>query len=319
MSWRSRKRTPRYDSKKTGGLSDVDPYRYVRTLSETEVKPIIESLSKDSISETIKQSLRKYLIVLLISTLEYFFKNEVRRIVDKNDLDTSELFEGKISLTVTDLDQLLKDKTLTKGSIVASSFNFMNLDEIDGVFSNLLQMKFLHYVRMFNDINQTSQVFDGHPIPLEYRRMREAYELRHEIIHELKDVHLTKTKVKELWDNALNIMEIANSVFASVGDPSQRASLDQDYERGIEREKRKKLYVLYSEKIMLRLLEGEIQLTNRYNLAIADLGLGDPTENIDRTIRTMLKKNLVEFDMNILRLTPKGRTRAKKIKKNNDK
>jgi hypothetical protein len=105
---------------------------------------IIQLLGTDTISETIKQSLRKYLISLLISVLEYFFKNEARLVVDNNDLDTSRIFEGKISFTVTDLDQLLKDKMLAKGSIVASSFNFMNLDEIDGLFSDLLQINFLH-------------------------------------------------------------------------------------------------------------------------------------------------------------------------------
>jgi hypothetical protein len=27
-------------------------------------------------------------------------------------------------------------------------------------------MKFLHYVKMLNDIDQTRQIFDGHPIAL---------------------------------------------------------------------------------------------------------------------------------------------------------
>ena len=162
------RRTPRYDPKKTGGFSDAQPYKTIRRLYETEVEPIIQLLGKDTITETIKQSLRKYLISLLISALEYFFKNEARLIVDNNDLDTSRIFEGKISFTVTDLDQLLKDKMLTKGSIVASNFNFMNLDEIDGLFSDLLQMKFLQYVQMLNDVDQTRQVFDGHPIPIVY-------------------------------------------------------------------------------------------------------------------------------------------------------
>lgn len=168
---------------------------------------------------------------------------------------------------------------------------------------------------MLNNIDQTRQVFDGHPIPLEYRRLREAYELRHQIIHELKDVHLTKTKVIELWDNALNIMEVAETVFESAGDTNLRARLDQNYERGIEREKKKKLFAVYSEKIMLKFLEGEIKLTQKYNLTMADLGLGDATENIDGTVRVMTRKGLIEFDGYTLRLTSKGKARAKRIKK----
>ena len=221
------------------GFTILILYNTIRRLYESEVEPIIRLLGTDSLAGTIKQSLRKYLISLLISSIEYFFKNESRLVVDNNDLDTSRIFEGKISFTVTDLDQLLKDKRLTKGSIVASSFNFMNLDEIDGLFSDLLDMKFLQYVQMLNDVDQTRQVFDGHPIPIQRRRLWETFQLRHEIIHELKDPRLSKTRVLELWDNVLNIMEIANTVFLSAGDANMRASLDKDYERGIERDKRR--------------------------------------------------------------------------------
>lgn len=308
------RKSPKYDPKKVGGLSSNKPYQYVRGLKETEAEPIITLLGKEPISETIKQSLRKYLIVLLISALEFFFKNQARLIVDRNDMDVSNLFEGKISFTVSDLDQLVKDKKLTKGNIVASSFSFINLDEINYIFSTLLGLKFLDYVQKLNDINQTRQVFDGHPIPLEYRRLMEAYELRHQIVHELKDVHLTKTKVLELWDNALNVMEIANTVFLSAGDPRLRAGLDQDYERGIEREKRKKLYESYSEKILNKLLEGDVKLSQGYNLTMADLGLGDMTENIDGTIRAMQKRGFIEILNNTMNLTSKGRTKARKIK-----
>lgn len=72
----------------------------------------------------------------------------------------------------------------------------------------------------------------------------------------MKDARLTKTRVLELWDNVLNIMEISNTVFLSAGDPNLRSSLDQDYERGIERDKRKKLFLAYSEKIMKKLPKG---------------------------------------------------------------
>ena len=118
--------------------------------------------------------------------------------VDNNNLDTSKLFEGTIAFNVNDLDQLIRDEKLTKGRIVASTFNFMNLDETESVFSKLLERKFLHYVKMLNDINQTRQIFDGPPIPLDYQKLREGYDLRHQVVHELEDVKVTKTKVRDL-------------------------------------------------------------------------------------------------------------------------
>ena len=85
------KKTPKYDPQKIDGLSKVNPYWYIKGIKESEVEPIIELLGTSAISETIKQSLRKYLIVLLISALEYFFKNESKFVIDNNDLDTSEM------------------------------------------------------------------------------------------------------------------------------------------------------------------------------------------------------------------------------------
>jgi hypothetical protein len=82
-------------------------------------------------------------------------------VVDNNNLDTSKLFDGPIAFNVNDLDQLIRDEKLTKGRIVAFTFNFMNLDDTDTAFSKLLERPFLHYVKMLNDINQTRQIFDG--------------------------------------------------------------------------------------------------------------------------------------------------------------
>jgi hypothetical protein len=262
--------------------------------------------------------LRKYTVIALISSLEYFFKNEARRTVEENELDTSALFEGKISFTVDELDHLAKENVLTKGNIVASSFSFINLDVINWFFSKLFNLDFLDYVKKLNDIDQTRQVFDGPPIPLEYSRMFKAYEIRNEIIHDFKNVHLTKTKVIEMWDNALNIVEIGQKVIDRAVTKEGRADIDEDYKRGIRRQKtrERELYKFRSEKIMLKLLEGEIQLAKRQDLTMIDLGIGSTSDIVDGTIRTMSKKKLIEITFtSVLRLTPKGQASARKVKR----
>jgi hypothetical protein len=60
----------------------------------------------------------------------------------------------------------------TKGNIVASTYRFVDIHEIEFVFSNLLQMdSFLDYMIKLNNINQTRSVLDGHPIPIEYEKL----------------------------------------------------------------------------------------------------------------------------------------------------
>lgn len=309
------KKSPRYDFRKFSGLTDNHPYRTVRNLSKNEVKPILDLLTSDKIDETAKKSLRKYLVCLLISALEHFFKNEARLLVDNNDMSTSDIFEGKLSFTVDDLGELLKGRKLTKGIVVASSFNFMDLDETNGLFTTLLKRKFLNYIKMLNDIDQTWQMARGPPVPLDYGKLKEAYALRHQIIHELNDPKLTKTQIHGLWENALNIMEIADSVFSSVGNPSEMASYDRDYERGIERDKRRKLFYSYAQRILKKLLDGDIQLPAKSNLTMADLGIGDDTEEIDGRLRVMeRRRKWIRISDNVMSITDNGRKKARELR-----
>jgi hypothetical protein len=310
------KRAPQINSHRIGSSADRYSYRFIKSFYYSEIEPIIKLLNSQELTDALRQSLRKYTVIALVSSLEYFFKNEARRTVEENELDTSPLFEGKISFTVDELDQLAKENALTKGNIIASSFSFINLDVINWFFSKLFKLDFLDYIIKLNDIDQTRQVFDGPPIPLEYSRMYKAYELRNEIIHDMKNVHLTKTKVIEMWDNALNIVEIGQKVIDSAVTREGREDIDEDYKRGIERQKTRNLYNFRSEKIMLKLLEGEIQLVKRNNLTMTDLAIGNGSEIVDGSIRTMTKKKLIEFTIDsVLRLTPKGQANARKVKR----
>jgi hypothetical protein len=315
MASRVGRRKPRIDSRRIGSSADRDSYRFIINFYNREIEPIIKLLTSKDVPDTLIQSLRKYTVIALISSFEYFFKNEARRTVDENELNTDALFEGKISFTVDELNELAKENKLTKGNIVASSFSFVNLDVINWFFSKLLNLDFLDYVKKLNDIDQTRQIFNGPPIPLEYSRLYQAYQIRNDIVHDLKTVHLTKTKVIEMWDSALNIIEIGQKVIDRAVTKEGRAEIDQDYQRGLTRQKTRDLYRFRSEKLMLQLLESEIQLTKRQNLTMAELGIGDGNEIVDGTIKTMLKKKLIEIDFkNVLRLTSKGQRTAKKVK-----
>ena len=70
-------------------------------------------------------------------------------------MNITRLFSGEMSFSLSDLDRMQKDGTLTKGNIVASNFGFGNLDDINHVFSTLLHLDFLDYIHKLNDINQT--------------------------------------------------------------------------------------------------------------------------------------------------------------------
>jgi hypothetical protein len=72
---------------------------------ENEVVPIITKLYDENFDPGMKVSLKNYLIVSFVSTIEYFFKNEARRIVDQYDMALSYLFKVEISIPFSSLDK----------------------------------------------------------------------------------------------------------------------------------------------------------------------------------------------------------------------
>jgi hypothetical protein len=219
------------------------------------------------------------------------------------------------------LDRLIKENATTKGSIVASTYRFVDIYEIDFVFSNLLDMdSFLDYMIKLNDIDQTRYVLDGHPISIEYQKMTEAYKLRNYIAHEIKDVKVSKSRVIALWDNFMNIMELSQDVFLSASDRNLRCSLDSDYESGKDRAKRKATYKLCSDKIMSELLKkGQLTITYDQKLVIVEMqGSSDNKIIIDNAhgvVPKMIRDELIEVNWNTISLTSKGEKRFKRTMK----
>lgn len=215
-------REPYFDIRKVH--QSLDPFREVKEFYGREIEDLIKILFDESLSESIRLAIRKYLTVTIFAALDYFFRNSVRILIDKNDLDMDSLFPAKSQLK---LENKIRENNLTKGAIVASTYRFVNIYEIDFVFSNLFRMNsFLDYLIKQNDIDQTRFVLDGHPIPIEYHRLIQAYKLRNDIAHEVIKAEISKSRVIAMWDNLLNVMDLSTSLFHSVYHPEHRASLD---------------------------------------------------------------------------------------------
>jgi hypothetical protein len=171
-----------------------------------------------------------------------------------------------------------------------------------------------------NDIDQTRYILDGRPIPIDYENLRKAYQLRNEIVHEFKNPKISNWGILSLWDNIMNIMDISVTVFLSAADPQLRSSLDSDYQRGIERKKKKKLCESYSQKVLKFLNEkGPIpiledgKLSKYFLNAISVNDNNISTNNINWIIRKMVRRKLISISNNKACLTAIGTNRAKKL------
>lgn len=298
-------REPRFDVKKT--ISSSTPFQDINQFYYNEIDGLIKILSDTSINDSIRSSIRKYLTVTIFAVLDYYYRNAVKKLIDKNDRDVDALFPPK---SKAKLEKLIKKYATTKGYIVASTYRFVDIDEIDFVFSNLLHMNsFLDYMIKLNYVSQTRFVLKGHPLPIEYYEMTKAYKLRNEIAHEIGHVKVSKSRVISLWDNFMNIMDLSQSVFLSVSDPEHQKSLDSDFQRAKRKLRSKAVYKLCSDKIMSDLFAKKYGKTIDHGTKVSDKILED---NFERVISFMLVEELIEKDGNERKLTLKGEKRFKR-------
>jgi hypothetical protein len=309
-------RDPRYDVRKEHKSSK--PFIEVKAFYDREIDVLFHLLIDESLDDSIKYPIRKYLAVAIFAAMDFFFRNAARNLIEDNNLDVTPLFPPKFQ---SRLERHIRANTTTKGNIVASTYRFVDVYEIDFVFSHLLRMNsYLDYMIKLNDINQTRSVLDGHPIPIEYEKLTEAYKLRNDIAHDVKPVNISKSRIIAIWDNFMNIMDLSQTVFLSALDSDGRRSLDSDYEEGKRRAKGKATYKLCSDKIMSKLLEN-----NRLTITYDDKFVINEIEgtcnnkiiieNADRVIKKMLSEKLIEINRKVISLTSKGQKRLKRTSK----
>jgi hypothetical protein len=181
-----------------------------------EMRPLLDLMHERNTSPLIVKSLKRFLIISLVSTFEFYFKNMARMYVDSNNVDLTKLFKDEICFKLSDLDSILRDKVITKGNIVISSVNFDDIGRIINFFSKLLDINFFRYIYAENNRDKCKMMIrNAPPIDINYKNLLRAFELRHKVVHELSEVPYSYTHILKLWDNAMNIFDIANTIFIS--------------------------------------------------------------------------------------------------------
>jgi hypothetical protein len=73
---------PQLNEERFGAAQNRRSFSFVEKFFYNQIDPILDKLYDQSFDEKLKSPLRNYLLVSLISAMEYFFKNEARRIVE---------------------------------------------------------------------------------------------------------------------------------------------------------------------------------------------------------------------------------------------
>lgn len=209
------KKRPLIDPKKLERFHSITNFTPVRRFEHSELVPILNRILPKNNDEQFRTSLTNYLIIRTISMFENYMSNKAQQLVDKADLDITTLFKEEIVIP-TSLFNVVKEQ-VTKGKIVGMSYNFANLDDVNEVFSKLLNINYFDEVlqRHNNEdqMNETFRYFDGAiEICKNWKNVKKMFELRNDIVHGMAYPKLSNRVILSFVDSLMVFMDYGTTL-----------------------------------------------------------------------------------------------------------
>jgi hypothetical protein len=166
---------PKLDQQRAREGPKGQVYIQVMSYCENEVRPLLDLLNNRNTSPTIKRSLKRFLVIDLITVFEFYFKNMASKYVDNNSVDLTLSFRDEICFKLSELDTLLKDNIITKGNILLSSVKFNDPKQIISFISILLQIDTFKYLYNENSKDKYKMMIrNAPPIDINYKNLFDA-------------------------------------------------------------------------------------------------------------------------------------------------
>jgi hypothetical protein len=184
-----------------------------------EIAPIIEFIkhNKGNYNE-IAKSLRKYLVISCVSLAEDFLSHLIYRVIDENHIDIFSIVDVEKEDVNEKISKQQKNtnRIITKGEYVAANNNFANAEAINSVFTKLLStdkefqklnIDFFEAVKRIDDFDPYKYVKRARRISLNWNNFILMFELRTDVVHEMKEINMPDSKLFSLCDNTMNFLE----------------------------------------------------------------------------------------------------------------
>ncbi len=182
-----KKKTPTLNLEKIQGIEKISIANR-KVYNAAEIGPVLH-LIQTTDNVVLQQQLKNYFIIRTVSFIESRIKGYLIPLINDNSLDVSSLFNGELTISLDDLDKI--DRSLTKGDIVVTNFNFQSLDNIFSIYSKLLQIDFFSTMMDVIDSKKSgieSHTNSGSNMIKNWPELEKMFLLRHKIIHNLEIV-----------------------------------------------------------------------------------------------------------------------------------
>jgi hypothetical protein len=189
-----------------------------------DIRPIVNQLQNRELNEQQTIWLTHYLIIRLVSIMEYFFRNLIHQRIDEYNISLDKFLDGHVMIPVGRFDEMLGMRNkliLTRGQVVANEFNFANYKEINKIFTAFLKsnekfdklgIDFFSAVKKI-DWHDPLRIFEGAvSMNKNWDNFQKLFDVRNNIVHDMADANLSAHQIASISDNALNVMDAASYI-----------------------------------------------------------------------------------------------------------
>lgn len=193
----------------------------VEKFYKSELESVLNHIADKNANPSIKTSLRKYLIISCVSLIDVFLSHLIQRSIDKYKIHISRIVgkttEREANKLVSDYGKLI-GKNITKGEYVGSHSGYTNSYEINAIFTEFLKtdkkfrrlnIDFFEAVKKVNLKLPLRYVKGSRLISHNWSEFITIFELRTEVVHDMKQVDLSDRRLKSYCDNTIIFLSAA--------------------------------------------------------------------------------------------------------------
>jgi hypothetical protein len=183
----------------------------LRSAYDHEMKPILTALEDKRVAKDIKNCLKNYLVVSLVSSLEVHFRDVARKNIAKWKMDIAKVVEGEITIPLSAFEFISKGN-LTKGSLVESNFNYADPDQINDFFSKMLNLNCFETIKELDRLDSSNYVYRAASLNRNWKSFIQMFELRNRLVHGKRAIRLSSKQLKSLCNCTMNFLDASQIV-----------------------------------------------------------------------------------------------------------
>lgn len=173
-------------------------------------------INENAVAKETILALKNYLIIRLVSFIEYECKNLTKEAIDNYDFDIAGLLTNdEVILSISHIKEIKENATITMGTLISNNINFQDCDKINNTFSQLFKCKKFRD-RIDELQSKASGSLNGVKIEFKWDNFHKLLSKRHKTIHAIENNDISFSKLMSIYLTAITFVVFSWIIFQTV-------------------------------------------------------------------------------------------------------